>query len=109
MPVSTCERERETAAQLKLQANALAGQGKLESARDIYMRALELAPPHIEYKLHSNMSLLALSSGDTTEALAQAQKALELAPQDFTTVRSSSAIAPFPNYTQQLSSSASYT
>lgn len=74
--------------QLKLQGNALAQQGKLADARVMYLNALELAPVHMEYKLRSNMSLLALSAGDPTEAISQARKVLDIAPEDFTTVRS---------------------
>lgn len=73
--------------QLKLQGNALAQQGKFADARELYKQALEVSPTHMVYKLHSNLSLVALSADDPTEAIAQAQQALECAPEDFTTVR----------------------
>jgi hypothetical protein len=58
------------------------------------MRALEIAPAHTAYKLHSNLSLVALSAGDPAEAISQAQRALDLAPEDFTTV--SPCLHPLP-------------
>jgi tetratricopeptide (TPR) repeat protein len=73
---------------MKMQGNSLAQQGKFADARDMYMRALEIAPSSAAYKLHSNLSLVALSAGDPAEAISQARKALDLAPDDFTTVLS---------------------
>jgi tetratricopeptide (TPR) repeat protein len=73
-------------AQLKLQGNELAANGDYARARGKYLEALESAPEHIAYKLHSNLSLLALTTGDLESAIAEAQEALRLAPSDFTTV-----------------------
>lgn len=73
--------------QLRLRGNNLAAQGHLAEALEAYREALQHAPSALAYKIHSNMSLLALTSGDVASAVSAAATALEQAPRDFTTVR----------------------
>lgn len=79
--------DRPQAVQLRLRGNHLAAQGQLAEALEAYREALHHAPSTLAYKIHSNMSLLALTSGDVASAVSEASKALQEAPRDFTTVR----------------------
>lgn len=74
--------------QLRLRGNDLAAKGQYDEALQVYQEALQHVPAALAYKLHSNMSLLALTSGDVATALSEASVAMEEAPSDFTTVRS---------------------
>lgn len=73
--------------QLRLRGNDLAAKGQYDKALESYREALQHAPAALAYKIHSNMSLLALTSGDVATALSEASRAMEEAPSDFTTVR----------------------
>ena len=73
--------------QLRMDGNALAQAGELEDALAKYTEALALAPPEMQHKLHSNISLLQLSRGDAHASLRAAEASVACAPPDWSTVR----------------------
>eukprot|EP00892_Ulva_mutabilis_P004263 jgi/Ulvmu1/2208/UM013_0054.1 len=79
--------ESQLSLQLRLQGNRLAAQGEYDEALDAYQQALQFAPEAVAYKIHSNMSLLSLTTGDVAAALSEATAALQQAPRDFTTAK----------------------
>ena len=71
--------------QLRLQGNAEARGGDLKAAEAAYSKALALDAPTGKHLLHANRSGVRLNLGNAEGALEDAQAAVKLAPQGFTT------------------------
>lgn len=71
--------------QLRLQGNAEARGGDLKAAEAAYSKALDLDTTTGKHLLHANRSGVRLNLGNAEGALEDAQAAVKLAPQGFTT------------------------
>lgn len=71
--------------QLRLQGNAEARGGDLKAAEAAYSKALDLDTTTGKHLLHANRSGVRLNLGNVEGALEDAQAAVKLAPQGFTT------------------------
>ncbi|GLC61001.1 hypothetical protein PLESTB_001704500 [Pleodorina starrii] len=71
------------ATQLRLSGNSHAARQEFRKAIECYSQALQLDPPVGAHMLYSNRSATYLQAGEKESALADAQRAVELAPPGF--------------------------